>query len=189
MTINSDNEDLENLENFIKNNELSNAFNLVKELYSRQIDTILSYPEGDRRKKTYDKLKNEICDHETIPEYEGKHYVKNISITFLILAGCGLIGIIVNLGDIYFNMIMIMVGIIGFLISLPICIALNVIKRLKKPESFPEMTKSKKEEIENLPDSINKFQIEKQKLDLLQLYWLWIVSIKKYAIKTNSNNN
>ncbi|MHA1311378.1 MAG: hypothetical protein ACTSWR_02100 [Candidatus Helarchaeota archaeon] len=182
------NNELDELENLIKNNNLEEAFELVKDLFDKQTEEIIATPEGNARAEAYYKLKDRICDYQTIPIFENKHYVKKISMPLGIIGavGIGLVGIsFISLLELFFlaiiGLIMFAVGLIGFVISLPICIAINMTSNIRRPESWIVKIGKQKGRIDLMRSTYSEYQIKRLELDLLKYYWYWIISIKKFG--------
>jgi len=74
-----------------------------------------------------------------------------------------------------------MIGFCGFIISLPICIALNQTEKPRRPESYIMKINAIEFRINTTKDRLTAFQIERLKLDLLKFYWQWIVAANKFG--------
>ncbi|MBD3228992.1 MAG: hypothetical protein GF329_12455 [Candidatus Lokiarchaeota archaeon] len=175
---------IEELRNLIKNGKLQNAFDLVKQLYRQQTELIVGFPEGSMKSASYYKLMDEICRKNNIPIKKDHHYVRNVSVPLVSVAGAGLILALSSFFVIplmMIGLIIFIVGWVGFAISLPICIAMNLSKKIKKPGSYIVKINGFVNKIENLRDMYTEFQIERLKLDMIKMYWYWIVSANKYG--------
>ena len=181
----SDNE-IKEVEDLIRNQKLEAGFTRVQELISDQIKIILKTPEGSDRAYNYQELENKfvVGPHIVIPE--AKHYVKNISLPLGIVGIAGLLLIFLTIPTFNFvflitGTIISLVGLMGFAISLPVCIALNATGKLRRPESWFLRISKTRARLDMQKDILTEYQKERLRLDILTFLWTWIVSAKKFG--------
>jgi hypothetical protein len=149
-------------------------------------------PEGSARSYDYQELENKYVVGPNIIIPEEKHYVKKVSLPLGLIGVVGLILMfpaafsmfaIPGFGVVFFIITAICfgVGIIGFTISLPICIALNATGKLRKPESWILRISKTQARLDMQKDLLTEYQKERLRLDILRYLWAWIVSAKKFG--------
>ncbi|TFF86151.1 MAG: hypothetical protein EU551_02390 [Promethearchaeota archaeon] len=178
--------EIKEVEDLIRNQKLEAGFTRVQELISEQVKSILNMPEGSQRSYDYRELESKYVVGPYIVIPEAKHYVRNISLPLGLAGIAGLLLMLLTIPTNSFAFLMIgiiimLIGYVGFVISLPICIALNVTGKLKKPESWILRISKTQVRIDMQKDLLTEYQKERLRLDILRYLWAWIVSAKKFG--------